>query len=216
MNPYEEQYKQLLEKYRVGDLTLNQFENAVQSLRWQGIDHNWYCISSSGEILIWDDELKEWMAIDEIETPVFKQSEADDPPPSTFSLGWLKTLLIVFGILFLLSSLVFPAIRLFAGSATAEVTTIEQHYDDSGFRVWDIHYTYVVDGQSYQKEYQERTALQPQVSVFDVKYMPFNASIHVRTEQLSWVTSGVALLLGVACIVISSKIKRRRIAIEPF
>ncbi|MGI6175217.1 MAG: hypothetical protein ACOYJC_03450 [Christensenellales bacterium] len=216
MNPYEEQYKQLLEKYRVGDLTLTQFENAVQSLRWQGIDHNWYCISPSGEILIWDDELKEWMAVDEIETIDSNQPEENDRLSPTFSLGWLKTLLIVFGILFLLFSFVFPAIRLFAGSAAAEVTAIEQHYDDAGFRVWDIHYVYVVDGQSYQKEYQERTALKPQVSVFDIKYLPFNASIHIRTEQLSWVTSSIAFLLGITCIVISSKIKRRQITIGPF
>lgn len=79
MNPYEEQYKQLLEKYRAGDLTLTQFENGVQSLRWQGIDHNWYGISASGEILIWDDELKEWMAVDEIKTPISELSEDIQP-----------------------------------------------------------------------------------------------------------------------------------------
>ncbi|MGI6168922.1 MAG: hypothetical protein ACOYI4_04280 [Christensenellales bacterium] len=205
MHPYESKYLQLLEQYKSGALTLDQFEEKVSALQWRDQSGNWYTLSSGGDILEWHEDEGYWNPVGQIHLP---QAPAAAPQSNDVlktvgrGLRAVKVCIIIAAIgLLLVSSGVF-ALRLFAPTAKAAVTDIQQAYDDTGKTVWNIVYHYSIDGAAYNKSYQLSTTFRPNIPSFEVTYLPFAPSYALRTDQLSLTTAGLCAVGGVVLLIL--------------
>lgn len=213
MHPYEEEYLRLLKQYKSGALSLDEFEEKIAALQWQDETGDWYALSSGGDILKWNKNEEFWEQTGQIRLPqVSRPAPQQNEVLKSVGKGLrvIKTLLVIVSVLLLLLSAAIFSMRLFAPGVQASVSDVQQGYDTAGKTAWNIVYSYTINGSLYNKSYQLYTTFRPEVSGFEVKYLPFAPAYALRAEELSFSTAGLCAAGGVALLILFGHRSRKK------